>query len=398
MTSIELTTDVTIVGAGLVGLSAAVALAQAGYQVVLVDSHAQARQSYAADDWDQRIYALSPNNQCWLDQLGVWPLLDNSRITEMHAMEIWGDATDRPLTMHAEDVNANGLGFILEERLLKDALLSWIERSDVKMLAGHVCSTIQTNPRQTILTLDNQHTIKSTLLLAADGANSWVRQQLDIGLHEKDYEQTAIVANFNTEKPHANTARQWFTHDATGRGGVLAWLPLSGNKISIVWSAPTSHAETLMQLPLDGFVDAVASAGNRSLGTMSLIGSPAGFPLRLKKASYSVFGSVALIGDAAHRVHPMAGQGVNLGFRDVIDLVSLLKSKHAYQPINDSALLKQYVRMRKADLLNMVTLTNGLYHLFESSHAIVKHVRNWGLSATNQQTVKRRLITRAISL
>ncbi|MDP3778337.1 FAD-dependent monooxygenase [Methylotenera sp.] len=398
MTATQLKTDVTIVGAGLVGLAATVALAQAGYQVVLIDSQTQQRLRYPADDWDQRIYAISPNNMQWLSQLGIWPLMDKNRITEMQAMEIWGDTTSQPLTLHAEDVNADGLGFIVEERLLKDALLQWIEASDVCMLTGHECLAIKSSLQQTLLTLDNQQTIESTLLLAADGANSWVRQQLDIGVQHKDYEQTAIVANFLTEKSHKHIARQWFTHDAIGRGGVLAWLPLPENKISIVWSAPTAHAEALMKLPLDVFANEVMRAGNGSLGAMSPIGKPASFPLVLKQANQSVASSVILIGDAAHRVHPMAGQGVNLGFRDVIDLLDLLESKHTYQPINDKALLKQYARVRKSDLLKMVSLTNGLYHLFESPHFVVKGVRNWGLSATNQQAIKKILIANAISL
>lgn len=398
MTAAQLKADITIVGAGLVGLAAAVALTQAGYEVVLVDSQAQQQQRYPEDDWDQRIYAISPNNMRWLAQLGIWQLLDKKRIAPMHAMEVWGDVASQPLLMHAEDVSADSLGYILEERLLKDALLDWIEKNDVRMLMGHGCSAIQSCPQQTVLSIDTQHTIQSSLLLAADGANSWVRQQLHIGVQNKDYEQTAIVANFITELSHSNTARQWFTHDVMGRSGVLAWLPLPGNKISIVWSAPTQHAETLMQLPFEGLVDAVMRAGNRCLGAMSLIGQPASFPLKLKQASQFVSSSVVLVGDAAHRVHPMAGQGVNLGFRDVIDLLTLLKAKHAYQPINDTALLKQYTRMRKADLLNMVTLTNGLYHLFESPNALVKHARNWGMSATNQPAIKKRLITNAISL
>jgi ubiquinone biosynthesis UbiH/UbiF/VisC/COQ6 family hydroxylase len=398
MTATQLKTDVTIVGAGLVGLAATVALVQAGYQVVLVDSQTQQRLRYPADDWDQRIYAISPNNMQWLSQLDIWPLMDTNRITEMQAMEIWGDTTSQPLSLHAEDVNADGLGYIIEERLLKDALLQWIEASDVRMLTGHECLAIKSSPQHTLLTLDNQQTIESTLLLAADGANSWVRQQLDVGVQHQNYEQTAIVANFLTEKSHEHIARQWFTHDATGRGGVLAWLPLPENKISIVWSAPTAHAEALMKLPLDVFANEVMRAGSSSLGAMSPIGKPASFPLMLKQANQIVASSVILIGDAVHRVHPMAGQGVNLGFRDVIDFLDLLESKHTYQPINDKALLKQYARIRKVDLLNMVSLTNGLYHLFESSHSVVKHVRNWGLSATNQQAIKKMLIANAISL
>jgi len=248
------------------------------------------------------------------------------------------------------------------------------------------------------LTLANQQVIDSTLLLAADGANSWVRQQLAIGVQHKDYEQTAIVANFATAQSNANTARQWFTQDSAGKSAVLAWLPLPDNKISIVWSAPAEYAKSLLQLSPEAFTHAVMQAGDAALGEMRLMGQPASFPLTLKQVSQSIMPSVVLIGDAAHSVHPMAGQGVNLGFRDVIDLLNLLGGKHVYQAINDAALLKQYARIRKADLLKMVTLTNGLYHLFESPYAVVKNARNWGFATANQQTVKKLLVANAITL
>jgi len=394
----RLKADVTIVGAGLVGMAAAVALSQSGHDVILVDSQPPRAPIDADSDWDQRIYAISPKNMQWLTQLGAWSLLDERRVTEMQSMQIWGDATTQPLELHAEDVNADCLGFIVEERLLKAALLKCIEASNVRMIVGHRCLSVRSSPQCAVLQLANQQEIESTLLLAADGANSWVRQQLGMGVQRKDYEQTAIVANFITERTHANIARQWFTQDAMGKSAVLAWLPLPGNKISIVWSAPSEQAKTLLQLSPEAFTHAVMSAGGDALGAMQLMGQPASFPLVLKQAIKSVVSSIVLIGDAAHSVHPMAGQGVNLGFRDVIDLLNLLGAKHVYQPINDAALLKQYARIRKADLLNMVALTNGLYHLFESPYSMVKNVRNWGVATANQQTVKKLLIANAIAL
>ncbi len=394
----RLKTDVTIVGAGLVGMAAAVAMSQAGYDVILVDSQTPRVPSDADGDWDQRIYAISPKNMQWLTQLGAWSLLDTQRIAEMQSMQIWGDATAQSLELHAEDVSADCLGFIVEERLLKAALLKCIQASNVRMIMGHHCLSVQSSAQHTLLQLENQQEVESTLMLAADGANSWVRQQLGMGVQRKDYEQTAIVANFTTERSHANIARQWFIQDAMGKSAVLAWLPLPENKISIVWSAPTLHAKTLLQLSPEAFTHAVMQAGGGALGKMQLMGQPASFPLVLKQVSQSVMRSAVLIGDAAHSVHPMAGQGVNLGFRDVIDLLNLLGAKHVYQPINDAALLKQYARVRKADLLNMVALTNGLYHLFESPYTMVKNVRNWGLTATNQRTVRKLLIANAIAL
>jgi ubiquinone biosynthesis UbiH/UbiF/VisC/COQ6 family hydroxylase len=401
-----LKTDVTIVGAGLVGLSAAVAMSKAGHEVVLVDQqmHAVDSQLPGSDvDWDQRIYAISPKNVQWLSSLGVWQLLDTSRIGEMQAMEIWGDATATPLSLLAEDDNADDLGFIVEERALKKALMQQVQACGVHTLFGNQCSALNITPRQAILQLDNQQVVESALLIAADGVNSWVRQQLGIAVEQKPYRQTAIVANFITEKPHGNIARQWFrqdgaSSDAGGHCGILAWLPLPGNKISIVWSAPSQYAEYLMQLESSAFSHEVMQAGNAALGQLTMIGSPAAFPLVLKKAEALVRNSVVLAGDAAHRIHPMAGQGVNLGFRDIVDLTEILASRHLYQLMNDSSLLKRYMRARKADLSNMLILTNGLYRLFESQNPAVQKVRNWGLSATNQQAIKKKLVRQAITL
>lgn len=398
--------DVAVIGAGLVGLSAAVAMSQAGYEVVLVDQQMHATDSQLAEsdiDWDQRIYAISPKNVQWLSSLGVWQLLDTSRIGEMQAMEIWGDATATPLSLLAEDVNADDLGFIVEERALRQALMQQVQACGVRTLLGNQCSTLNVTPRQAILQLDNQQVVESTLLIAADGVNSWVRQQLGIAVEQKQYQQTAIVANFITEKPHGNIARQWFRQDgasldAGGHCGILAWLPLPGNKISIVWSAPSQYAEYLMQSDATAFSNVVMQAGDAVLGRLTMISAPAAFPLVLKKAEALVQDSVVLAGDAAHRIHPMAGQGVNLGFRDIVDLIEILSSRHLYQPINDSGLLKRYTRARKADLSNMLMLTNGLYHLFESQNPAVQKVRNWGLSATNQQIIKKKLVKQAIAL
>lgn len=406
MSNIILKTDVTVVGAGLVGLSAAVAMTKAGHEVVLVDQLMHATDSQLAEsdiDWDQRIYAISPKNVQWLSSLGVWQLLDTSRIGEMQAMEIWGDATATPLSLLAEDVNADDLGFIVEERALRQALMQQVQACGVRTLLGNQCSALNVTPRQAILQLDNQQVVESALLIAADGVNSWVRQQLGIAVEQKQYQQTAIVANFITEKPHCNIARQWFRQDGAsldvgGHCGILAWLPLPGNKISIVWSAPSQYAEYLMQLDASAFSHEVMQAGDAALGRLTMISAPAAFPLVLKKAEALVQDSVVLAGDAAHRIHPMAGQGVNLGFRDIVDLTKILSSRHLYQPINDSGLLKRYTRARKADLSNMLMLTNGLYHLFESQTLAVQKVRNWGLSATNQQIIKKKLVKQAIAL
>jgi len=398
MKDATLRVEVTIVGAGLVGLSAALAFHLAGYGVLLVDAHAP---TTAVDDptgWDQRIYAISPKNAQWLMRLGAWQLMDATRISEMQKMEIWGDDSVTPLKLSAEDVDADGLGFIVEERTLKCALLQRLVECGIQTIFGQKCVAVSTFPALATLQLADGTSIDSDLLLAADGAQSWVRQQLHIAVEEQSYHQTAIVANFMTERSHQCIARQWFALDADGHVSIMAWLPLSRNKVSIVWSVSTQHAARLLKLDASAFTQAVVAAGGEALGALNLMNTPSGFPLVLKKVSQVVMDSVILIGDAAHRVHPMAGQGVNLGFRDVIELLNVLSTKGLYQALNDPSLLGHYMRVRKADVLGMTTLTNGLFYLFNSQSAWLKKIRNRGLWVTNHPFIRKMMVNSAISL
>jgi len=398
-----LRTDVAIVGAGLVGLAAAVAMHQAGFSVVLVDSRNPLDAGFADEAWDARIYAISPKNAQWLKDLGVWPLLNHTRISLMQSMEIFGEtdslkSEQMPITLSASDVNADCLGYIVESKSLMQALLKQVEALDIKTRFDSQCEMISNSPDKVVLHLSNLKSIESTLLLASDGSHSWVRQHLNMSMHHKSYEQTAIVANFTATKSHGNIARQWFVQDAKNHNSILAWLPLPDNKISIVWSASTNYADTLLMLDKDEFANAVKLAGKGILGELKLLSPAVRFPLSLQKSSTLVQNSVILVGDAAHQVHPMAGQGVNLGFRDIVDLVDIFKTKHQYQMLNDSSLLKQYTRTRKVDILNTVLLTDTLYHLFKSQNVAIKTVRNWGLSATNHHAIKKLLVSNALSL
>jgi 2-octaprenylphenol hydroxylase len=398
-----LRTDVAIVGAGLVGLAAAVAMHQAGFSVVLIDSRNPTSANFADDAWDARIYAISPKNAQWLGDLGVWPLMNKSRIGQMQSMEIFGEADSSKaeqtvITLSSNDVNADCLGYIVESKSLMQALLKQAAALGIQTRFDSPCEAISNTQDNAVLRLPHQQTIESTLLLAADGNHSWVRQQLNMPMQQKSYEQTAIVANFTATKTHGNIARQWFVQDAENHNSILAWLPLPDNTISIVWSVSTNYADTLLMLSDEEFTHAVKLAGNGILGDFKLLSPAVKFPLSLQKTSTLVQNSVVLVGDAAHQVHPMAGQGVNLGFRDIVDLIDTFKTKHQYQALNDSSLLKQYARTRKVDILNMVLLTDTLYHLFKSQNAAIKAVRSWGLSATNHQAIKKLLVLNAVSL
>ena len=398
-----LRTDVAIVGAGLVGLAAAVAMHQAGFSVVLVDSKNPADTDFTDESWDARIYAISPKNAQWLSDLDVWPLMNQSRICQMQSMEIFGEpdslkAEQTPITLSANDVNADCLGYIVESKSLMQALLKQVEVLGIQTRFDSPCEAVSSTRDKAVLKLPRQQSIESTLLFAADGSHSWVRQQLNMPMQQKSYEQTAIVANFTVTKPHGNIARQWFAQDAERHLNILAWLPLPDNTISIVWSVSTNYADELLRLSDDEFTNTVKLAGNSILGDFKLLSPAMRFPLSLQKTSTLVQNSVVLVGDAAHQVHPMAGQGVNLGFRDMVDLLDIMKAKNQYQSLNDSSLLKQYARKRKTDILKMVLLTDSLYHLFKSQNAAIKAVRSWGLSATNHQAIKKMLVANAISL
>ncbi|MEZ0231720.1 MAG: FAD-dependent oxidoreductase [Methylophilaceae bacterium] len=383
--------DIIVVGAGLVGSSAALALAKQGYQVALID-----RQSLEIDErpepeslWDSRIYAISPGNIAWLKGLGVWSALDDRRICPIDRMQVWGDR-DAELTFDSSGTSAANLGEIIENKQLQQALWKQLSSAGVTILSEVECIEMHIHDDEVIVQLGQHQKIQARLIVAADGGNSWVRNQVGIANSLYEYEQSAVVANFEVEFHHGNIARQWFNTD-----GVLAWLPLSGKRISIVWSTRNAHA--LLSLDLKSLAERIADAGDNQLGALSVITNPKVFPLVKRSAASLVNSRLVLIGDAAHQIHALAGQGVNLGFRDAIALSHILKQKSKYQDIGDLALLRKYERARQTDILGLTQLTHGLNILFESDHSAIQKLRNLGLQWLDNQAIwKKRLVQQAI--
>jgi len=394
--------DIAIVGAGLVGSGAAIALHQEGFSVLLIDNLNRKQPVPLVQAWDNRVYAISPSNAAWLERLGVWSRLDSTRIGIMQSMEIHGDATAPPLLLAAEEVNTDHLGYIVEAQALMQAMMQQITSLDIPTLFDGTCTMINNTENQVSLSISQEseqtQLIETNLLLAADGGQSWVRQELDINAQQFSYQQVALVANFTVEQSHANIARQWFSHDADGDMIILAWLPLNDHTISIVWSVSSLFGAKLLALSDESFTQHVADAGGRCLGELKLLAKPSSFPLSQQKAESLFQDCVLLVGDAAHKIHPMAGQGVNLGFRDVLDLVKVLANKNQYQSLHDHSLLRKYTRLRKVDMAQMLLLTDGLYRLFANSHPAVKNLRSWGLSIAKQAFVKKILVAQAIRL
>ncbi len=378
--------DIAICGGGLVGATLALALADSPLRVAMIEGRQPAPPTGEA--WDSRIYAVSPRNRHLLQQLGAWQRLPLDRIGNVQDMRVRGDAGG---TLHfsAVDVGSDELATIIENSTLQTAIWSALaDRGNVSLLCPARPQGVEWGQQAATLILEDGQTLKTRLLVAADGAESWLRQQAGIGISQAPYEQQGVVANFECSRPHGFVARQWFRQD-----GVLAWLPLPGNRISIVWSTHDAKAAELKALPADALCEAVAAAGGRELGELRLITPAAGFPLRLTHVKSLVSPRLALIGDAAHTVHPLAGQGVNLGFQDARVLADVLLGAGRRDP-GDYLLLRRYERARREDVMMMQAVTHGLDRLFRPQQAPVAWLRNAGLTLTDKMGPLKRLLIR----
>lgn len=386
--------DVVIVGAGLVGAACALALRAGGLRIALVEGRAPMTLDERGDDsWDSRIYAISLASVGFLDGLGIWGNLAPARMQRVEAMHIVGDNGVARLDFSAYESGVAELAYIVESRLMQSALWQALrDAPDITVTCPAECTGLEIAEDGVTLALNNGETLTAKLIVGADGARSWVRAQAGIAARDKDYRQSGVVANFATEKAHAGIARQWFRSD-----GILAYLPLPGNRISIVWSTHIEHAQELLAMPSNEFCVEVAQAGQRVLGELTPLTPPAAFPLHLIQVERIVAPRVALIGDAAHQVHPLAGQGVNLGFGDARVLAETLKARGP-RDCGDALLLRRYERARKEEIIAMQSVTDGLKELFGKQNVVVGAVRNLGLSLTNRAGwVKQALIRHAVS-
>lgn len=393
--------DVIVVGAGLVGLAAAIALAEQDKKVVLVSNYKlvpsyKSATSAKTDTWDERVYALTPATEHWLSALGVWQNIDKSRVSDIETMQVWGAGSE--LLLKAEDAHLAQLGLIIENQNLTSALWQKINALGMTVITDVNCVNIEHTQSETHLLLEDKSDkslskLTAKLIVAADGTQSWVRQRLNIGIDQKNYQQKAIVANFLAEKSHDQIARQWFQKHDT-----LALLPLPNQHVSMVWSLPTLQATELLALPAEGFSHRVEIQSNNVLGRLKLVSQIKSVELHQQTAAQLIAERTVFVGDAAHQIHPMAGQGVNLGFRDVMKLTELSTKLHALQDIGDTGFLRQYERARKADILAMNYLTTGLDHLFASEKTWLNKLTQFGLKQINQQSgIKKRLIQHAVS-
>jgi 2-octaprenyl-6-methoxyphenol hydroxylase len=384
--------DVLIAGAGLPGLAAACALGRLGLTVALADrfSVAVSAPPSDAEDWDLRVYAVSPGSAEFLRSLGAWQRLPPERIAPVETMRIEGDA-GAVLNFSAYELGERALAWIVEEQALREALVPLAHAAEVAIHAPAAFDALTFSRHAAALRLASGASIAARLVVGADGARSWVRDAAGLGAQTRAYAQTAVVANFLCERAHRGRAYQWFRAD----GGVLAWLPLPGRRLSIVWSAPERVAQELLELAPEQLAPRVAAEGAHALGAFSPIGRSAGFPLQNVKPTAAIAHRVALIGDAAHGVHPLAGQGVNLGFGDAEALHGVLKDRGPLGDPGAPILLERYARRRSEPVFAMHAVTDGLARLFAADAPWLRSARNLGMAGLDRLPVAKRLLAQA---
>jgi ubiquinone biosynthesis UbiH/UbiF/VisC/COQ6 family hydroxylase len=389
MTSQNQPFHAVVVGGGLVGKTAALALTQAGLRTALLASPAARPPAHAV--FDSRIYALSSSSQALLERLRVWQALDRSRLGPVLDMRVFGDAFAE-LHFSAFQAAVPQLAWIVESGLIEQSLdaalrfqpnLTWLDSRAQGMAVRDDAAH---------LTLANGESLEADLIVGADGAHSWVRAQIGSKMERRDYRQTGVVANFKCEKSHGETAYQWFRD-----GEIIALLPLPNDHVSLVWSAKSDHAEALLRLDPAQLAAEVEKASQNLLGALECVTPAQGFPLALQTVDRLIAPRVALVGDAAHLIHPLAGQGMNLGLRDVAALTDAIAKKEAFRDAGDPILLRRYERARREDIHKLVAATDGLQKLFAVPGTLARAVRNTGMALVGAQPlIKRWLVSAAL--
>ncbi len=384
--------DIVIIGGGMVGAALACALGNSALKVALLD-----RAAPAAPDtgYDRRVSAITLASQAFFENVGAWAGMVRRRVSPVREMQVWSDGGSGAIHFNAAEIGEPYLAWIIGNRVIQAALIERLHQfTNVHYLCPVEIADIALADNGAAITLKDGRLLQARLLVGADGADSAVRRVAGIETQSLNLNQKGIVATVTTEKPHEQIARQRFL--ATGP---LAFLPLDEpHTCSIVWSADTARADQLLALDDVAFISELQTKFGEPLGKIQTVSPRAGFPLALSHAKAYTAPHLALVGDAAHTVHPLAGQGVNLGFLDAATLAEVLLEAAANQKnIGTHAVLRRYERWRKGDNIAMVSLTGGFRYLFSNDLPVVSQLRNWGLSLTDAATPVKNFIMRRAS-
>lgn len=392
--------DLIIVGAGMVGSTLALALKDSGLNILLVDSSPLTVAPFnPAQTFAPRVSALSIASQRILERVAAWPGIVQRRASPYRDMHVWDGSGTGKIHFSANSVHADVLGHIVENSIVQDALLEQLHESDIGLLAHSRVEQLRHSGDEWLMQLEDGNEIRSPLVIAADGANSAVRRLTGCKTHEWDYLHHAIVTSVRCEKPHQETAWQRFTDD-----GPLALLPLQHsdgkNWCSIVWSVPEEQAQKIMALDDAAFCTALGAACEHRLGHIEHADQRYSIPLRQRHAKRYIAPGLALIGDAAHTIHPLAGQGVNLGFLDAAVLAEvLLNAVQRGEDIASERVLSRFERRRMPQNLAMMSAMEGFQHLFQADALPIRLLRNSGLKMVdNLDQVKALFVRHALGL
>ncbi|HEY9031357.1 MAG TPA: UbiH/UbiF/VisC/COQ6 family ubiquinone biosynthesis hydroxylase [Kangiella sp.] len=389
--------DLIIVGGGMVGLALAARLAQTRLKIAIIDPK-PVQMSWDKTEYDLRVSAITRASQQLLDEVGAWSHIEQDEKTAYRRMYVWdGEASRGKIEFDAKLLAEPNLGYIIENRVLRRSLFQAIKPyRSIDFLSPQKCTRVTYQSGQAIIELADGKSLSAKLLVAADGAMSWLRKNSNIAIQQKPYGHKAIVATIKTAKSHQDTAWQRFDHN-----GPLAFLPLTDeHHCSIVWSVKGDYADQLMALKGKEFLQRLEQTFESTLGQCLETSQRVAFPLIERTAECLVKDRIALIGDAAHTIHPLAGQGVNLGFSDVQELAQVIeRSNGKQQDIGLKRNLRPYERARKGEIFMMQKAMQGFKLLFEQQMPLVQMSRSYGLALTNQHPLlKQQLIKQAMGL
>lgn len=385
--------DVIVVGAGMVGLAMAVVLGRAGFNVIVLESaKINAAQPTTTG---LRVSALAHASRTLLSDAGAWQLLPPDKVTHYSGMRVWDASAnafgERALAFHSADLGELDLGCIVENQWLQWALTKVaLEISGITLVAGKRVEDLTTEEGGVRVFCDDHTRYAAQLVIAADGAGSGVRSLCGINARCTSYRQRAIVCNITTGKAHDDTAWQRFLDT-----GPLAFLPLADGQCSIVWSTSEAAAERLLKLDEQAFMQELYAASDGVLGELTLTSTRQSFPLSMQSARRYIAPCVALIGDAAHVVHPLAGQGANLGFGDVSTLLRvLIAGRERGDRPGDLRALRAFERERKYENHKMMLLLDGLHRLFTARQPWLAETRALGMGLVNNSTLLKQFFAR----
>ncbi len=385
--------DLIIAGGGMVGAALACALGRFGLRVAVIEPREPQRE-WPDGEIAHRVSALSRASQNLLVRLGAWPRMQDLGVSEYRAMQVWDQGGHGQIRFDSADVGEPNLGHIVENRVIQLALWECLEKLDsVKLVCPARLADYSLQVDCVSLRLDTGGTLEAAVLVGADGRDSAVRAHAGINTQGWDYDQHALVANVTHELSHEATAWQRFRST-----GPLAFLPLADGRSSIVWATSPGLAREYMQLDGPDFCRQLGEAFGHRLGGVTHSGPRGVFPLRLQHAEHYVLPRLALVGDAAHAIHPLAGQGVNLGFMDAAELAGLLtQAAKQGRDLGGILTLRRYERARKGENMAMLAAMDAFKRLFSNEIMPLRLLRNTGLSLVDRiGPVKNLFLRRAL--